>query len=98
MSTNDDHLIGAMEAERENDPAATGTVVDRELARAYDSLRAAADLAVTANGERAARVMGAHYDTAIAAVETLLELRAGEKFPAIVAAAARRRDEDGARQ
>ena len=53
-------------------------VVDRELRRAYQSLVAAARLATTSSGERAARVIGMQFDAAFAAVETLIELRAGD--------------------
>lgn len=53
-------------------------VVDRELRRAYASLVAAARLITTTNGERPARVIGMQFDAAFAAVETLLELRAGD--------------------
>ena len=52
-------------------------VVDRELRNAYSSLRAAERLATTAHGEVSARVMGHQFDAAFAAIETLIELRAG---------------------
>ncbi|WP_433734891.1 hypothetical protein ACQP0C_41775 (plasmid) [Nocardia sp. CA-129566] len=53
--------------------------VDKALRQAYESLTTAATLATTSNGERASRVIGAQFDAAFAAVETLLELRAGDR-------------------
>ncbi len=62
----------------ETDTTAQELVVDRELRKAYSSLTAAARIAATANGERASRVIGMQFDAALAAVETLIELRAGD--------------------
>lgn len=63
------------------DEIGTGTpdlAVDKALRQAYESLVTAACLVATSNGERAARVIGAQFDTALSTVETLLELRAGD--------------------
>lgn len=51
--------------------------VDRALRQAYESLCTAASLNVTAHGARSARVMGTAFDEAFIAIETLIELRAG---------------------
>lgn len=51
---------------------------DRALRQALESLTTAARLATTTSGERASRVMGEQFDRAFMAVETLIELRAGE--------------------
>ncbi|NQE72675.1 MULTISPECIES: hypothetical protein [Nocardia] len=53
-------------------------VVDKALRQAYESLAAAARLITTSNGERASRVIGQQLDAAFTAVETLIELRAGD--------------------
>jgi ribosomal protein L37AE/L43A len=53
-------------------------VVDRALRQALESLTTAARLATTSSGDRAERVMGEQFDRAFMAVETLIELRAGE--------------------
>lgn len=52
---------------------------DQALRRARAALEGAAYLMTTANGERAARVIGRQFDAAIDAVDTLLELRAGDR-------------------
>jgi hypothetical protein len=63
----------------ENGTATQELVVDKALRQAYESLRTAAHLATTSNGERASRVIGMHFDAAFLAVETLIELRAGDR-------------------
>jgi hypothetical protein len=63
----------------ENGTTAQELVVDKALRQAHESLITAARLAATSNGERASRVIGAQFDAAFLAVETLLELRAGDR-------------------
>lgn len=53
-------------------------MVDKQLRQARASLATAERLIATTNGKRAAHVIGAQFDTAITAVDTLLELRAGD--------------------
>ncbi|MEV0344056.1 hypothetical protein AB0H49_34105 [Nocardia sp. NPDC050713] len=62
----------------ETDTAAQELMVDRALRQALESLTTAARLATTSSSERASRVMGEQFDRAFMAVETLIELRAGE--------------------
>ena len=52
--------------------------VDAALRRALEELAEASRLMTTTGGERAARVIGWQLDTACQAIETLMELRAGD--------------------
>lgn len=63
----------------ENGTAATELAVDKALRQAHESLSAAARLTTTSSGEHMARVIGAQYDAAFLAVETLIELRKGDR-------------------
>lgn len=64
----------------ENQPAPpiVEGAVNKALRQAHDSLSTVARLLVTSHGERSARVYGAQLDQALTAVDTLLELRAGD--------------------